>query len=193
MSSVDVRQLLDVRVRRPERIAALAATRSQPNGLVGSSGRLMLVAADHPARGALRVGSDALAMADRVAVMQQGRLLQVDTPQQVYRKPVSPYVAQFFGTANVIPAAWLDRHLGVYTALSAETEVCLRAEHLSLSSPGQQHFEGRVVQVHYLGAYYEVGVEVGGEAHLVLNITHRVEIGECLPLKIEIEKLHFFK
>jgi hypothetical protein len=71
MSSVDVRQLLDVRVRRPERIAALAATRSQPNGLVGSSGRLMLVAADHPARGALRVGSDALAMADRGELLQR--------------------------------------------------------------------------------------------------------------------------
>jgi hypothetical protein len=71
MSNVDVASLLDVRVRRPEHIAELAATRHRPDGLVGSSGRLMLVAADHPARGALRVGSDALAMADRGQLLQR--------------------------------------------------------------------------------------------------------------------------
>ena len=43
----------------------MAAARRLPDGLTGSTGRLMLVAADHPARGALRAGEDPLAMADR--------------------------------------------------------------------------------------------------------------------------------
>jgi hypothetical protein len=62
-------QILQTRVERPGRIAELFAARRQPAGLVGETGRLMLVAADHTARGALRAGADALAMADR------GRLL----------------------------------------------------------------------------------------------------------------------
>jgi hypothetical protein len=67
VSTVD--HILRTRVEAPGRIADLFAARRQPSGLTGETGRLMLVAADHPARGALRAGDDALAMADR------GRLL----------------------------------------------------------------------------------------------------------------------
>lgn len=63
--AVDIARLVTTRVRRPERVAELAEARTRPPDLVGSTGRLMLVAADHPARGALRAGEDPLAMADR--------------------------------------------------------------------------------------------------------------------------------
>ena len=62
-------QILQTRVESPGRVAELFTARRQPDGLTGETGRLMLVAADHTARGALRAGADALAMADR------GRLL----------------------------------------------------------------------------------------------------------------------
>ena len=45
--------------------------RVRPDALTGSTGRLMLVAADHPARGALRAGDDALAMADRCRLLDR--------------------------------------------------------------------------------------------------------------------------
>ncbi|MBA3266221.1 MAG: aldolase [Nocardioidaceae bacterium] len=57
--------LLDIRVSAPQSIVELASTRRQPTSLTGQTGRLLLVAADHPARGALRAGGDAMAMADR--------------------------------------------------------------------------------------------------------------------------------
>ncbi|WP_221176824.1 Cgl0159 family (beta/alpha)8-fold protein [Nocardioides pocheonensis] len=66
-----IRDLAGVRASEPGRIAALAATRRAPGGLVGSTGRLVLVAADHPARGALRAGADALAMADRCELLER--------------------------------------------------------------------------------------------------------------------------
>ena len=69
--SVEIRDLVGVRASEPERIAELAAARHAPDGLVGSSGRLMLVAADHPARGALRAGADALAMGDRFELLER--------------------------------------------------------------------------------------------------------------------------
>ncbi len=62
---VDVGHLVTTRVREPGRIAELAAARARPSSLVGATGRLMLVAADHPARGALGAGSDPMAMAHR--------------------------------------------------------------------------------------------------------------------------------
>ncbi|TDC46179.1 aldolase [Jiangella ureilytica] len=60
-----LRAVVDTRIHRPEAIAAAAAARRRPDTLLGPTGKLMVIAADHPARGALRAGPDALAMADR--------------------------------------------------------------------------------------------------------------------------------
>ncbi|MER6815265.1 aldolase [Spirillospora sp. NPDC000708] len=57
--------LTETRVRRPEAIAEAAARRPRRSAPAGATGRLMIVAADHPARGALAAGGDPFAMADR--------------------------------------------------------------------------------------------------------------------------------
>lgn len=54
---------------------------------------------------------EAMAMSDRIAVMQNARLLQVGTPEQVYEEPVSMAVARFIGAANVVEGT-LDAHAG---------------------------------------------------------------------------------
>jgi hypothetical protein len=63
-------ELLDTRARRPERIAELAAARRR-RPLLGADGRLCIIAADHPARAALKVGSDPLAMANRRDLLER--------------------------------------------------------------------------------------------------------------------------
>jgi DhnA family fructose-bisphosphate aldolase class Ia len=68
--SVDIAALVRARVEQPGQVAEAAAVRRRPVGLTGATGRLMLVAADHSARGALRAGDDPMAIADR------GRLLE---------------------------------------------------------------------------------------------------------------------
>ena len=69
--TVDVAALVRTRVEQPGRIAELAAARRVPAGLTGTTGRLMLVAADHTARGALRAGDEALAMGDRCRMLER--------------------------------------------------------------------------------------------------------------------------
>ena len=63
-------ELLDTRARRPGRILELAAQRRR-RGLLAADGKVCIVAADHPARAALKVGSDALAMAGRRDLLQR--------------------------------------------------------------------------------------------------------------------------
>ena len=60
-----LRAMTSTRLQDPGAIQTAAAARKRRASLVGESGRLMIIAADHPARGALRVGEDPLAMADR--------------------------------------------------------------------------------------------------------------------------------
>jgi hypothetical protein len=58
-------------VQRPQAIAEAAARRERPTNLLGGHGRLMMIAADHPARGALRAGARPLAMADRADLLDR--------------------------------------------------------------------------------------------------------------------------
>ncbi|WP_137295288.1 Cgl0159 family (beta/alpha)8-fold protein [Nocardioides dongxiaopingii] len=87
----DVRRIVETRVGDPGRIAALAAARRRPAGLVGPTGRLMLIAADHPARGALRAGDDPLAMGNRLELLDR-----------MVRALARPGVDGVLGTSDVL-------------------------------------------------------------------------------------------
>ncbi len=64
-------ELLDTRALNPRAVAEAYATRRRPEALVGPSGTLFLIAADHPARGALGTGGDPMAMADRRSLLDR--------------------------------------------------------------------------------------------------------------------------
>jgi hypothetical protein len=66
-----LRTLVETRVNHPDAITDAAARRVRPEGLLGPSGKLMVIAADHPARGVLRAGDDALAMANRAELLDR--------------------------------------------------------------------------------------------------------------------------
>ena len=66
-----LRELVAIRVHRPGAVADAAAHRARPAGLVGQHGKLMMIAADHPARGALRAGDRPFAMADRTDLLDR--------------------------------------------------------------------------------------------------------------------------
>ena len=68
---LEVEELATIRADRPEAIAAAAAARRRPTGWRGEHGRMMIIAADHPARGALRAGADPLAMGNRADLLRR--------------------------------------------------------------------------------------------------------------------------
>jgi hypothetical protein len=68
---LDVEELATIRADRPEAIAVAAAARRRPAGWRGEHGRMMIIAADHPARGALRAGPDPLAMGNRADLLRR--------------------------------------------------------------------------------------------------------------------------
>ncbi|MEX3099754.1 MULTISPECIES: deoxyribose-phosphate aldolase [unclassified Streptomyces] len=68
--AVDIGEIVRLRTERPQAVAEAAASRAR-RPLVNDTGRLMIVAADHPARGALGVGGDRLAMANRADLLER--------------------------------------------------------------------------------------------------------------------------
>ena len=99
---------------------------------------------------------EALSMADRIAVMNEGRLAQVGSPEQLYRRPASRFVADFLGEANFLPGevlrasppAEVKTPAGVLRsareAPPAGTRVfcCVRPEQVRFAMPGTRKSEG---------------------------------------------------
>lgn len=116
---------------------------------------------------------EALALGDRVGVMNAGKLEQVDVPQALYERPQTPFVAQFLGRANLWPAqvveeegsaAWVEvagvRVRAEVLGASAGDEAFLffRPDWVEL---GEGPFEAAVEGAEYLGDRWEVRARVG--------------------------------
>ncbi len=95
---------------------------------------------------------EALSMADRVAVFNAGRIVQVGTPQEIYERPATRFVADFVGSSNVLPPA-LTARLGGPASWAS-----LRPEAVRMDGPHR----GRVTGTRYLGAATRIAVDLGG-------------------------------
>lgn len=93
--------------------------------------------------------SEAMELSDRIAVMQGGRLLQVDAPEAIYNRPATPDVARMFGAPNLLEA-WPGDLAGLrgVGAMHEGTTIMIRPEDVRLS-PGSG--PSVVIGVTYLG------------------------------------------
>ena len=71
MRDEQLQDILQTRIHRPEAVVEATHRRKRPASILGEHGRLMIIAADHPARGALRAGDRPLAMADRAELLDR--------------------------------------------------------------------------------------------------------------------------
>jgi multiple sugar transport system ATP-binding protein len=105
---------------------------------------------------------EAMTMATRIGVLEQGRLVQVGTPQEIYEEPVSAYVASRLGSPriNLLPRALVAGLPGP----AAAAAVGVRGEHLRLGRPGldTRHAGGQVRRLERLGDQRLVHVLIAG-------------------------------
>ena len=116
---------------------------------------------------------EALTLGDRIAVMNEGRLEQAGTPEQLYDEPANVFVGGFIGSSPMSFLRWDGALLGV------------RPEHVRPWTDGLLGpIEGRVAYVEALGRETLVGVETDAGATLVtvLEGRARIEVGERLRL-----------
>jgi multiple sugar transport system ATP-binding protein len=105
-------------------------------------------------------------MADRIGVMNEGVLVQLGTPREVYEKPNSAYVASRLGTPaiNLIPAELL----GCEAVPPQVRTVGLRTEHIRISSPDRPGPHARVHWVEHLGDQNHVHLKLADQSLVTL-------------------------
>jgi ABC-type spermidine/putrescine transport systems, ATPase components len=106
---------------------------------------------------------EALSMSDRVAVFNNGRIEQVDTPRELYMRPRTPFVASFVGTSNVFDAAVSRSVCGM------EGMYSLRPEHIRLNEGGEIQVQGVIQAVQYQGAATRIELRLNDGARLLVT------------------------
>jgi multiple sugar transport system ATP-binding protein len=160
---------------------------------------------------------EAMTLGDRVVVMKDGFVQQVDTPWQIYSRPVSRFVAGFIGSPamNFLDVAILGegdqvfmRHNGAQIGLPPERRHALgryagktvtlgvRPEHITLGAPedSARGLGGRIDVTEQLGSELQADVVIGDTSLIVSRIDpeRRLDPGEPVSLVLHPGRLHFF-
>jgi iron(III) transport system ATP-binding protein len=156
---------------------------------------------------------EAMAMSDRIAVLNRGKIHQVGVPEDIYERPATRFVANFIGRNNVVEATVLrvtelsitvrfpngaeltvDAHrraAGMEVSAGAAVAVCLRAESLRLASDGGL-FSGVISDVEYAGPVRScvVQTDIGNLKVEVPSSAERPPAGKSVRVTIAPSSVH---
>jgi putrescine transport system ATP-binding protein len=148
---------------------------------------------------------EAMTVADRIAVLDKGRLVQVASPRELYEKPNSRWIAGFVGDINLIEGQVVQIHSGTLTLKTVDAGtivaltkndlvpgmtimIAIRPEKITISgeaasAAGGNALRGELVEIGYLGStsIYTVKLTFGATLRVARS---NVEAGEKSPLKI---------
>jgi len=146
---------------------------------------------------------EAMSMASRIAVMSQGRVLQVGSPREIYEQPNCRFVADFIGNVNLIYGKVVRNESGRYEVNTACGTVCAREDMpINVGAPvavavrpeririakakpdaGYNLFRGKVIDVGYFGSYNTYMVGISPDKTLKITEANSVRLDSSSILK----------
>ena len=145
--------------------------------------------------------TEAMTLADRIVVLDDGKIIQVGTPRQLYKNPSNLFVAQFIGSPkmNIINCNKLTKSfLGNITS-NKHLEVIpqklgIRPEHIKVNSKRQGVINGKIDVIEYLGADSFLFVDCKDVGIITVRVdgSHEFNLGEMINLEFQRENTHFF-
>jgi len=142
---------------------------------------------------------EALTMSDTVVVMNQGRIQQMGTPQDIYNEPSNAFVAGFVGDSNIIDAVMLqDKQVALCGArwecidtgfgTNRPVDVVIRPEDVEYVEPERGIIKGVVSHIIFKGVHWEMEVEAGGFTWLVQS-TNMTPVGTEVGIYVRPENI----
>lgn len=145
--------------------------------------------------------SEAFAMADRIVVMNHGKIEQIDRPEMIFTRPETEFVATFVGKCNLIQGKWEEKmfipkpfpnekwpDIGVSINLKKKGLYPVRPDQWALSKAKEGSSHGVVKFVQYQGKEMHYIVQVGEEewtVHELIQHTSRFQVGDPVNLVLQ--------
>ena len=148
--------------------------------------------------------AEAFAMADKVAIMEAGKILQVGTPYEIYHEPVSRFVAMFIGQGDFLPAVVCGANC-VHSDLGeiqgdmdhgfesgAKVDLLVRPD--DILHDDDSEFKGLIVSKWFRGSYflYRVKLPSGKVIYCFASSHHNHSIGQEIGLTVNLDHLVMF-
>ena len=146
---------------------------------------------------------EALAMSDTVVVMDQGRIQQIGTPEDIYNEPKNAFVADFIGESNILDGIMHEdfvveffnrkfKCLDKGFAPMEPVDVVIRPEDIDIVPVEQGQLTGTVTNVTFKGMQYDIIVDFKGFKWLIQTTDHSPE-GTRIGIKIDPDGIHVMK
>ncbi|MEO1053503.1 MAG: ABC transporter ATP-binding protein [Bacteroidota bacterium] len=149
--------------------------------------------------------NDAFAVADQIAVMRGGKVLQCGAPETLYTQPADAYVSRLFGKINLIPieydanrlmTAFGDVHIDSEGQDTSKKTLGIRPSKIKLSDQIEGTLRGLVSGVRYAGGYWSLEVKPEGQSQdeIMIELVDGVvpEIGERVSFYFETHHVYLF-
>ncbi len=110
---------------------------------------------------------EALSMSDRIAVLNEGKIEQIGTPNEIYSSPNSSFVANFVGTSNIFDKSTAKEIFNVDSAFS------IRPEKISLlinEADNQYSIDGKIIEKQFQGSFVKLIIETTFSKQLIVNL-----------------------
>ena len=146
---------------------------------------------------------EALAMSDTVVVMDEGKIQQIGTPEDIYNEPKNAFVADFIGESNIIDGIMrADGVVEIFNrrfqcldkgfAKDEPVDVVIRPEDVDIVPGGQGQLKGTVTSVTFKGMQYDIIVDFYGFKWLI-QTTDLSPVGSRIGIKIDPDGIHVMK
>ncbi len=146
---------------------------------------------------------EALAMSDRVVVMDNGKIQQIGTPKDIYNEPKNAFVADFIGESNILDGVMKEDYLAEFSgkefkcldsgfSKGEKVDVVVRPEDVDIVPAQKAALEGIVTSITFLGVHYEIIVDIGGFKWMI-QTTDEQFVGDKVGLYIEPDAIHIMK
>jgi multiple sugar transport system ATP-binding protein len=136
-------------------------------------------------------------MADRIALLDQGKLIQLGTPEELYRRPATTFVASFIGQPkiNLVEAEIVDGYtrpfnLRVGDLRSGNVTIGIRPEAIEVWA--DEMYAGTVESAEYLGDQYFARIRYGNLLLTASKIASEPQVGRNATFSLKREDLLFF-
>lgn len=146
---------------------------------------------------------EALTMSDRVIVMDNGKIQQIGSPQDIYNEPENAFVADFIGESNIVDGKMLKDFYVEFSGSRFDcldkgfeknelVDVVVRPEDVDIVPEGKGQLTGVVTSVAFLGVHYEIIVDIGGFKWMI-QTTDEHFVDDKVGLYIEPDAIHIMK
>jgi len=139
---------------------------------------------------------EAMTLADRIVVLNQGIIEQVGTPVELYSSPKNQFVAEFIGSPkmNIIDIENSNNNLKNINIPNLTSRVGIRPEHLFVASEGDTKLKGSVRHIENLGEHLLCYINIGGDNEITakLDVSSHTRLNQEINLSWISENTHYF-